>query len=134
MKPKRNVDLDIEIRGLFPDREMRITKLSVDHHSVALHYRISPALPDRDPGDGSPWLTWDWSGVDDLGNEYASWGGAYGTSDDGRSTDGDLTLSPAPADGARLLRVHLAPFRHNEGDLGTAMAEIPVSLDSPEAD
>jgi len=132
MPPKRNVDLDIEIRGLIPDREMRITKLSVDHQSVALHYHISPALPDRDPEDGSPWLTWDWSGMDDLGNEYASWGGAYGTSDDGRFTSGDLTLSPAPANGAHLLRVHLAPFRHNEGDLGAALAEIPLIVDSRE--
>jgi hypothetical protein len=132
MQLKRNVELNIEIRGLIPERELRITKLSVDHHSVALYYRISPALPDRNLEDGGPWLTWDWSGVDDLGNEYASWGGAYGTSDDGMSTTGDLTLSPAPADGARLLRVYLAPFRDNEGDLGTAMAEIPLSLDPSE--
>jgi hypothetical protein len=132
MQPKRNVGLDLEIRGLIPDREMRITKLSVDHQSVVLHYRISPALPDRDPEDGSPWLTWDWSGVDDLGNEYVSWGGAYGTSDDGRSTGGDLTLTPAPEDAARLLRLHLAPFRHHEGDLGAATAEIPLTLDSGE--
>jgi hypothetical protein len=133
MQPKRNVDLDIEFHGLIPDREMRITGLSVDHQSAVLHYRISPAVPDRDPEDGSPWLTWDWSGVDDLGNEYVSWGGAYGTSDDGRSTGGDLTLSPAPADEARLLRVHLAPFRLHEGDLGAATAEIPLVLDSMES-
>jgi hypothetical protein len=130
MQLKRDADINIEIRGLIPDREMSITKLSVDHQSFALHYRISPALPERDAEGGGPWLTWDWSGVDDLSNEYASWGGAYGTSDDGTSTVGDLTLSPAPADGARLLRVHLAPFRHHEGDLGTATAEIPLSLDS----
>jgi hypothetical protein len=29
MPPKRIVDLNIEIRGLIPDREMRVTKLSV---------------------------------------------------------------------------------------------------------
>jgi hypothetical protein len=133
MQLKRDVGLNIEIRGLIPDRDMRITKLSVDHQSVALHYRISPALPDRDLDNGGPWLTWDWSGVDDLGNEYDSWGGAYGTSDDGTSTLGDLTLSPAPPDGARLLRVRLAPFRDNEGDLGAATAEIPLSLDSRQA-
>ncbi len=127
MQPKRKVGLNIVIRGLIPGREMRITEFSVDHQSVALHYRISPALPESDLEDGGPWLTWDWSGVDDLGNEYVSRGGAYGSSDDGSSTVGDLTLSPAPADRARLLRVHLAPFRENEGDLGTAMAEIPLS-------
>jgi hypothetical protein len=118
--------LNIEIRGLIPDREMRITNLSADHQSVALHYRISPALPERDQENGRPWLTWDWSGVDDLGNEYDPWGGAYGTSDDGTCTLGDLTLRPAPADGAHLLRVRLAPFRDDEGDLGTATAEIPL--------
>ena len=127
MQGKRKVGLNIQIRGLIPDREMRITELSSDHQSVALQYRITPALPERDPEGGGPWLTWDWSGVDDLGNEYVSWGGAYGTSDDGRSTAGDLTLSPAPANGARLLRVRLVPFREDEGDLGTAVAEIPLS-------
>lgn len=127
MQLKRKVGLNIVIRGLIPGREMRITEFSVDHHSIALHYRISPALPERDLEDGGPWLTWDWSAVDDLGNEYVSLGGAYGTGDDGRSTVGDLTLGPAPAEGARLLRVHLAPFRDSEGDLGSAMAEIPLS-------
>jgi hypothetical protein len=120
-------DLDIVVRDLLPEREMRITGVSTDQRSAALYYRIAPSLPERDPDSGEgAWLTWDWDGADDIGNSYDQWGGAYGPSDDGRSTLGELTLSPALALGARVLRVRLAPFRRDEGDLGTATVDIPL--------
>ncbi len=122
---RRSRDIDITVGGLVPDREMRIVSVAVEQDSVEVHYRITPALPGPDDG-GRPWLTWDWHGTDDLGNEYESWGGAYGTSDDGSSTIGDLTLLPAPPPAARRLAVHLAPFRRDEGDLGSASVEIPL--------
>jgi hypothetical protein len=125
--PRRQLKLDIEIYGLIPDREMRITALDVEEEVMAVQYRITPALPDRDDRDFGPWLTWDWSGSDNLGNSYDSVGGAYGTSGDGACTLGDLSLAPAPARDARVLHVQLAPFLENEGDLGAATAEIPLS-------
>jgi hypothetical protein len=126
--PKRQLKLDIAITGLIPDREMRITALDIDEAAMAVRYRITPALPDHDNRDRGPWLTWDWSGTDDLGNSYDSVGGAYGTSDAGDSTLGDLSLSPAPASDARVLRLLLAPFLKDEGDLGTATADIPLTV------
>jgi hypothetical protein len=63
-----------------------------------------------------------------VGNDYESWGGAYGASDDGLATIGDLDLHPAPPPEARNLLVHLAPFRQSEGDLGAALVELPLPM------
>ena len=46
----------------------------------------------------------------------------------------DLTLQPAPPPAARHLYVHLAPFRHDEGDLGSAQVGIPLHPRGPAED
>ena len=128
-------ELGIVVEGLIPEHQLRMVSVVVGDDVITLHYRISPALPARDPGTGRPpWLTWDWHGVDDLGNDYEPWGGAYGTSEDGLTTLGDLTLQPAPPPAARHLYVHLAPFRHDEGDLGSAQVGIPLRPRGPAED
>jgi hypothetical protein len=120
-------ELGVVFDRLIPDHDLRIVSVAVGDEAITLHYLIIPALPGADRATGGqPWLTWNWDGVDDLGNDYQPWGGAYGTSDDGLATVGDLDLHPAPAPGARNMLVHLAPFRHSEGDLGAALVELPL--------
>jgi hypothetical protein len=85
-------ELGIVVEGLIPERQLRMVSVVVGDDVITVHYRISPALPAHDPDTGRPlWLTWDWHGVDDLGND-----------------------------------VHLAPFSHDEGDLGAARVGIPL--------
>src|SRR5262245_37944522 len=58
-------ELGIDVEGLIPERQLRMVSVVVGDDVITLHYRISPALPARDPDTGRPpWLTWDWHGVD----------------------------------------------------------------------
>jgi hypothetical protein len=53
---------------------------------------------------------WRFYAVDNLGNEYTDGGGAYGLAEDGRRTDGVLSLQPTPPAEATSLRISLGPW------------------------
>ncbi|WP_326651415.1 MULTISPECIES: hypothetical protein [unclassified Streptomyces] len=81
---------------------------------------MTPPLPN---GDDEPPVLLSLQAEDDLGNEYLVGGGAYGTAPDGSYTDGSITGQPAPAAGARVLRVRITFLRGGE--------EFPYELTLP---
>jgi hypothetical protein len=88
---------------LFPGHTLSFTEVGFDDVGVRIEYAIEPAVTMREPGIG--WLGY---ARDDLGNEYADVGGAYGRAGFGERTEGTLTL-PLPAGDARTLRVRIWP-------------------------
>jgi hypothetical protein len=122
-------NLSVRIDSLIPDRVLEFTAISVEPEAIWVYYQITPALPEEDP-DQQPWLMWEWDGVDDTGTAYLPAGGAFGPAEDGGSTRGDLTLTPAPPPAARQLRLHLHPYLWGGDDLGSADVELPLPTGS----
>lgn len=85
--------------------ELTVSKLKLRNDSFTLHYSITPPLADGETEE-TPLLPF-LEANDDLGNEYLDWGGAYGPSPDGNSTEGSLTGQPGPPPEARVLLVRL---------------------------
>lgn len=91
--------------------ELAITGLRREEESFTLHYRITPALPDR---EGETLVLPILEAEDDLGNEYDDRGGAYGTRPDGTCTDGSLTGRPHLHPDAGTLHIRITWLRSGE--------------------
>lgn len=100
------VPIDHTCPQLIPGHVFRVIGVGIDIHAIRVRYEITPALPQQDRTPTSL----DWRGVDNLGNEYNSCGGAYGPGEDGQSTIGVLSLAPLPRPGTNSLRVFLSRY------------------------
>ena len=87
---RRNIPMEPLEATLPSSHHFVLRECWIDEHGIHLEYSIRPAVPM--PSSGRPLLSWDWSALDDLGNEYESCGGAYGPAPDGTRTDGVLSL------------------------------------------
>ncbi|ARF59161.1 hypothetical protein B1H19_01175 [Streptomyces gilvosporeus] len=94
--------------------------------SFTVHYTIVPALPDA--ADATPVLL-ALEAMDDIGNEYVDWGGAYGASGDGTYTRGSITAQPALAPQAGEVRVRLTFLR--DGEEHTCRLRLRTSATRP---
>jgi len=104
---------------------LSFTEVGFDDAGIRIEYSIAPVLATR--GAGARWVG---HGRDDLGNDYADLGAAYGQARDGDRTDGVLTM-PFPVDEARMLRVRLRPGGDAAGfeDDGSPAYEVLVHLE-----
>ncbi|MFI9045474.1 hypothetical protein [Streptomyces sp. NPDC053427] len=109
MKPHRTPLASVKIfQGA---HELTVRRLKRRDDSFTLHYTISPPLPDAE--NDTPVLLMI-EAVDDAGNEYPDWGGAYGTADDGTHTDGSISARPALAAEAREVHIRITFLRGGE--------------------
>jgi hypothetical protein len=110
---------------LFPGHSVSFTDVGFDDVGIRIEYTIAPAVARRVAGAG-----WAAYGRDDLGNDYADVGGAYGQARDGDRTNGVLTM-PFPVDEASTLRVRLRPDSDAEGfeGEGSPAYEVLVYLE-----
>jgi hypothetical protein len=97
------------IRDVPPGHAIRIKAIGVAEDALRLLYEITPPINPRgwedaikDDAVQDIWLL---SGIDSLGNLYASGGGAYGVVADGETTEGVHSLVPAPPPGAEWLDI-----------------------------
>ncbi|MEV0375752.1 hypothetical protein AB0I10_39470 [Streptomyces sp. NPDC050636] len=104
MKPHRTPLASVKILNSAHDLKRR-------DGSFTLHYTITPALPDA--ADDSPVLL-ALEAMDDVGNEYFHWGGAYGAAGDGTHTSGSISAQPALAAKACEIRIRLTFLRGGE--------------------
>ncbi len=112
--PVSRIPVTMAIPTLLHGRVLCITSVAVfaAFDVVRLEYEMTPPVEplDWDADDeaqaawarGNQWLL---SGRDDLGTEYDDWGGSFGLTPDGRKTDGERDLSPAPPPGATWLEI-----------------------------
>lgn len=72
-------------------------RLYTDKFAIRIEYKCTPPIPlPEESSTMLPYATFWGHGVDNLGNEYQSVGGAFGLSDDRESTQGVLSFSPLP--------------------------------------
>jgi hypothetical protein len=120
------------VNAVFPDvprgHDLQVTRVGVDEYAVRVEYKITPLL--ARPG-GRPAIHWTWQGSDDSGNVYVESGGAFGPSDDGRATDGVLSLTPIPTPGVHTLHIVLEPWISREGDQRSVSFEVVVDVPGP---
>ncbi|MCX4637756.1 hypothetical protein HEP86_02655 [Streptomyces sp. RPA4-5] len=109
MKPHRTPLASVRI--LNGAHELSVHGLKRRDDSFTLHYTIAPRLPDA--GDDTPVLL-ALEAMDDVGNEYFDWGGAYGAAGDGTHTNGSISAQPALAAKACEIRVRLSFLRNGE--------------------
>ncbi|MFJ9855171.1 hypothetical protein [Streptomyces sp. NPDC101150] len=106
MKPHRTPLASTKI--LNGAHELAVHDLRQRDDSFTLHYTITPPLPDA--ADDTPVLL-AVEAMDDIGNEYLDWGGAYGAADEGTHTNGSISAQPALAPEAREIHVRIT-FLH----------------------
>ncbi|MGW9170879.1 hypothetical protein [Streptomyces decoyicus] len=106
MKPHRTPLAKVKI--LNGAHELSVHDLNRRDDSFTLHYTITPPLPDA--ADHTPVLL-ALDAMDDVGNEYFDWGGAYGPAPDGTHTNGSITAQPALAAKACEIRMRIAFLR-----------------------
>ncbi|MEU7429896.1 hypothetical protein AB0B07_03280 [Streptomyces sioyaensis] len=99
------------VKILNGSHELSVHGLKRRDDSFTLHYTIAPPLPDA--ADATPVLL-ALEAMDDIGNEYVDWGGAYGADGDGTYTRGSITAQPALAPEAGEIRVRLSFLRDGE--------------------
>ncbi|WP_432000116.1 hypothetical protein [Streptomyces sioyaensis] len=109
MKPHRTPLASARI--LDGAHELSVHDLKRRDDSFTLHYTIAPPLPDA--GDDTPVLL-TLEAMDDVGNEYFDWGGAYGAARDGKQTNGSVSAQPALAATACEIRMRLTFLRDGE--------------------
>ncbi|UKY47761.1 hypothetical protein [Streptomyces inhibens] len=109
MKPHRTPLASVRI--LDGAHELSVHDLKRRDDSFTLHYTIAPPLPDA--ADHAPVLL-ALEAMDDVGNEYFDWGGAYGAADDGTHTDGSISAQPALAAKACEIRMRITFLRNGE--------------------
>lgn len=111
--PVRRVDLDVAIRGLLPERELRVKAVGVDEYALRLVYEVMPPIAVHGWEDAikeeAVAFIWLLSGQDDLGNRYEDGGGAYGLAEDGTKTEGVHSLQPVPAPNASWIDLAFIP-------------------------
>jgi hypothetical protein len=109
---------------LLRGHSLSFTEVGFDDAGIRIEYSIAPVLATRGAG-----VRWVGHGRDDLGNDYADLGAAYGHARDGDRTDGVLTM-PFPVDEARMLRVRLRPGGDAAGfEDGSPAYEVLVHLE-----
>lgn len=91
--------------------ELSVHDLKRRADSFTIHYTIAPPLPDA--AENTPVLL-ALEAMDDVGNEYFDWGGAYGTAGDGSHTKGSISAHPALAAKACEIRIRLTFLRDGE--------------------
>lgn len=111
-----------------PGHRIAVQLVEIVEDRVAVHYTIAPRLPDTD-GEQQVLLL-ETEAVDDLGNEYLDYGGAYGPAPDGSDlTCGSVSVRGPVNPRASQLVIRFSP-RTNEGDLWeVAGVEVTVKLD-----
>ncbi|GAB7035543.1 hypothetical protein AB0G35_26060 [Streptomyces sp. NPDC021749] len=109
MKPHRTPLASVRI--LDGAHELSVHALKRRDDSFTLHYTIAPPLPGA--ADRTPVLL-ALEAMDDVGNEYFDWGGAYGAADDGTHTDGSISAQPALAAKACEIRIRITFLRNGE--------------------
>ncbi|WP_030983014.1 hypothetical protein [Streptomyces sp. NRRL S-1813] len=109
MKPHRTPLASVRI--LDGAHELSVHDLKRRDDSFTLHYTIAPPLPDA--ADNTPVLL-ALEAMDDVGNEYFDWGGAYGAAGDGTHTDGSISAQPALAAKACEIRMRITFLRNGE--------------------
>jgi hypothetical protein len=87
------VSIGRTVDGLLAGRSLDVKELIVDEFAIRVNYEIRPPIRERPTSRENTWML---CGTDDLGNEYASAGGAFGTSRDGTCTEGVHSLVPTP--------------------------------------
>ncbi|MFF8788160.1 hypothetical protein [Streptomyces sp. NPDC015125] len=102
MKPHRTPLAKVKI--LNGAHELSVHDLNRRDDSFTLHYTITPPLPDA--ADHTPVLL-ALDALDDVGNAYVDWGGAYGAAPDGTRTSGSITAQPALAAKACEVRIRI---------------------------
>ncbi|WP_053926886.1 hypothetical protein [Streptomyces chattanoogensis] len=111
MKPHRTPVPLASVKILNGAHELSVHDLKRRDDSFTVHYMIAPPLPD--PAESTPVLL-ALAAVDDVGNEYYDWGGAYGAAGDGTRTNGSISAQPALAAKAREIRIRLTFLRDGE--------------------
>ncbi|BDM70780.1 hypothetical protein HEK616_42670 [Streptomyces nigrescens] len=112
MKTRRTPRTTLATASILNGRhELSVHSLKRRDDSFTLHYTIAPPLPDA--GDTTPVLL-ALEAMDDIGNEYFDWGGAYGAAEGGTYTNGSISARPALAPKACEIRVRLTFLRDGE--------------------
>jgi hypothetical protein len=104
------IPVDHTCTDLIPQHVVRVKAVTIDRGSIEVAYEVAPALARPRPGSGPPFITWGTYAIDDLGNRYTDTGGAYGTSPDGKSTEGSFSLQPGPPQDAASLRIFIGAW------------------------
>ncbi|MFI0790320.1 hypothetical protein ACH4Q6_32550 [Streptomyces lydicus] len=99
------------VKILNDSHELSVHDLERRVDSFTLRYTITPPLPDA--AEATPVLL-SLEAMDDIGNEYFDWGGAYGAAGDGTHTSGSISAQPALAPKACEIRVRLTFLRDGE--------------------
>ncbi|UNM16433.1 hypothetical protein J4032_10345 [Streptomyces formicae] len=86
--------------------------MTADEDSFSIEYSITPPLPEESDGESTVLLMLE--ARDDLGNEYSDWGGTFGTSADGKQTEGTVSGQPGLPAGTRELFVRFTYLRAGE--------------------
>lgn len=105
MKPHRHHHPLASVKILNGAHELTVHELKRRDDSFTVQYTITPPLPDT--ADDTPVLL-ALEAMDDVGNEYFDWGGAYGAADDGTHTNGSISARPALAAKACEIRMRLS--------------------------
>ncbi|MEU9126158.1 hypothetical protein AB0C96_41220 [Streptomyces sp. NPDC048506] len=111
MKPHRTPVPLASVKILDGAHELSVHNLQRRDDSFTLLYTITPPLPAT--AEHSPVLL-ALEAMDDVGNEYFDWGGAYGAAGDGTHTRGSVTAQPALAAKACEIRVRITFLREGE--------------------
>ncbi|GAA2345683.1 hypothetical protein OHT20_37360 [Streptomyces caniferus] len=109
MKPHRNPLAAVKI--LNGAHELTVHDLKRQENCFVVQYTIAPPLPNA--ADDTPVLL-ALEAMDDVGNEYFDWGGAYGAADDGTHTNGSISARPALAAKAYEIHLRLSFLRSGE--------------------
>ncbi|MEU2491055.1 hypothetical protein [Streptomyces sp. NPDC007883] len=107
------------------DGRYELTLLALTSHedSFDIAYSVTPPLPEGPEGQSPVLLVIE--AQDDLGNEYGDWGGAFGLSDDGTRTEGEISGQPGLPAAARTLLVRFTVLRGGEENAYDLSLPIP---------
>ncbi len=112
MKTRRTPPITLaSVKILNDAHELSVHGLERRDDAFTVHYTIAPPLPDA--AESTPVLL-ALEAMDDIGNEYFDWGGAYGAAGDGTHTRGSISAQPALAPKACEIRVRLTFLRDGQ--------------------
>lgn len=128
---ERHIPINYTCPNRIRQHLLHVTEVILDQYAIRIRYTATPPLPQIEQGVGnvSP-VNWMFHAVDNLSNTYTDAGGAYGSSKDGRSTDGVLSLQPLPPPEASSLRVVLNPRAESEGDVDECVFDVDLTTTS----
>ena len=120
------VRIDQSFENVLSFYKWHIEYLWIDRDAIRIEYEITPPIFIPDQDDVLTTLTSTWGhALDNLGNEYQSWGGAIGLSKTKNVTEGVISFIPLPNVEATSIQFFIEIQR---GETGPDAIEFSVLL------